>query len=1048
MKKNLIFILLFSAFLFFLQGIETLKAQNWEPTNGPYGGGIQCFAENESYLFAGTPGGVFGKGVFRSADNGANWTTVNNGLSNVGMGKDVSALNVSGSNIVASTGQGIYYTTNNGDNWTISSYGGQYVPNVFITVGTSILAGGGSGLYVSTDNGLTWTAQNNGFQGINPPNVPDIQSFTMNGTTLYAGTYQKGIFRSTDNGLTWTTVNGGLGTPSQLNTRNFSNLLVDNGDVFAGSYGQGVFRLRDNGNTWTNEITGLPTFNAKYIRSMLIDNSAIYISTIAGLYRSELAGAISWSLQDVVPSGLVIAELFGSGSEIFAATDRGVHISTDNTATWVPAYNGMLGLLVDGITTAGGTDMFASMNSGYFYRSVDAGETWNIGNMPGSPFFFNNYLFLYNNDWIYRSADNGATWQQIYEMGTLTRFSSMGSTLFARITCCEVLFYSNDNGDTWTPCTGALSQILSMANDGTNLYGATQQQGVIKSVDNGVNWTETSLPMDIPVRVVVTNGTYVFAGTSNYYEDPNIVPVGIYRSGDNGLTWTQVNNGLGSMDIGSLMINGTDLYAGTKAGVYKSTNNGDSWTFINEGFSTPPNATSLFVSGNYLYTNNWVPSVGGPVYKRALSGSAPDLPSEIVGSATPCIGSTQTYSVTNVTGVTYAWQVPADWTILSGNGTNSIVVTIGVQAGVVLVTPSNGWGSGPTQFLTVAPSSTVEATVTIIADQDNFCSGSSASITATPVEGGDAPVYQWFVNGVENTETGPVLTYIPSNNDQVYTLLTSSLSCVTNNPVQSNTLQLQVTEPVDVIVSITVDKNNVCAGDLMTFTATTTNGGDQPEYSWYVNDATAGENAPTFAYAPSNGDIISLVFTSSEWCVSQNPVTSNAIVAIVNALPEVSWTGFEPTIICIEDWGLVTLTGGLPEGGFYSGDGVSGNIFDQSVAGAGSHIITYTYTDANNCSNQATMELFVDECLGVTEFSSGLLVYPNPANDNLTVRLKDNQTILNITIFNNMGIRVYENHDVKSTETVTVPVQYLPSGNYLLKVTSNDGTLIKSIIIE
>ena len=48
----------------------------WVQTNGPYNGGINCFAVSGTNLFAGTING----GVFLSTDNGTSWTAVNNGL--------------------------------------------------------------------------------------------------------------------------------------------------------------------------------------------------------------------------------------------------------------------------------------------------------------------------------------------------------------------------------------------------------------------------------------------------------------------------------------------------------------------------------------------------------------------------------------------------------------------------------------------------------------------------------------------------------------------------------------------------------------------------------------------------------------------------------------------------------------------------------------------------------------------------------------------------------------------------------------------------------
>ena len=77
--------------------VNIVSAQ-WIQTNGPYGGYIISIAISGTNIFAGTDGG----GVFFSSDNGANWTAVNNGLTNT----NVHSLAISGTNIFAGTDGG------------------------------------------------------------------------------------------------------------------------------------------------------------------------------------------------------------------------------------------------------------------------------------------------------------------------------------------------------------------------------------------------------------------------------------------------------------------------------------------------------------------------------------------------------------------------------------------------------------------------------------------------------------------------------------------------------------------------------------------------------------------------------------------------------------------------------------------------------------------------------------------------------------------------------------------------------------------------------
>jgi hypothetical protein len=77
----------------------------------------------------------------------------------------------------------------------------------------------------------------------------------------------------------------------------------------------------------------------------------------------------------------------------------------------------------------------------------------------------------------------------------------------------------------------------------------------------------------------------------------------------------------------------------------------------------------------------------------------PAQPGSINGPGSACSGSNVTFSVGNVSGITYTWFVPSGCVITSGQGTNTIDVTVGSASGNVEVVPSNSCGNGPGRSL-------------------------------------------------------------------------------------------------------------------------------------------------------------------------------------------------------------------------------------------------------------------------------------------------------------------------------------------------------------
>ncbi|HLP55343.1 MAG TPA: T9SS type A sorting domain-containing protein [Fluviicola sp.] len=180
-----------------------------------------------------------------------------------------------------------------------------------------------------------------------------------------------------------------------------------------------------------------------------------------------------------------------------------------------------------------------------------------------------------------------------------------------------------------------------------------------------------------------------------------------------------------------------------------------------------------------------------------------------------------------------------------------------------------------------------------------------------------------------------------------------------------------------------------------------------------------------------------------------NGCAGNATTNItVNAAPSVSISALPD--LCIYN-SAVTLTQGTPAGGTYSGTGVSGGSFDPSVAGEGTHVITYTYTTVDGCTGNALENLVVDSCLAVNELSeTDLMIVPNPANDVITISYTNTTTgEVELSLTSADGkIVAYRTIQATASFNETLDVSALSSGVYFVKLNMNTGTVSKKIIVQ
>jgi uncharacterized protein (TIGR02145 family) len=147
--------------------------------------------------------------------------------------------------------------------------------------------------------------------------------------------------------------------------------------------------------------------------------------------------------------------------------------------------------------------------------------------------------------------------------------------------------------------------------------------------------------------------------------------------------------------------------------------------------------------------------------------------------------------------------------------------------------------------------------ISISAFANPVCEGLPVTFTATPVNGGAMPAYQWQVNGINTGTNNPGFTYTPVDGDLVTCTLTSNAECVTNNPATSNSISMSVGDAPDVNLTVCFDtittinakpfklKGGVPLGG-------TYSGPGVNQITGYFNPAMAGAGLKTISYSYTN----------------------------------------------------------------------------------------------------------------------------------------------------------------------------------------------------
>ncbi len=327
---------------------------------------------------------------------------------------------------------------------------------------------------------------------------------------------------------------------------------------------------------------------------------------------------ISWMSKATPATGYVV----GEGGTILQTVDNG--------QTWRQLSSGTASNLYD-VRFQGISKGWAVGDNGTILSTTDSGKTWSPQasgvtssllsvfapppGTSGSPM-----VVVGKGGAALWSVNNGTNWDTASPppgtrrtLRAVQYFSNDGALGVPTLALGDMgsgVYVSANSGTNWTYASSNLPEsyiFTSMAVAAGKVFAGTRGGGVFLSTDNGTNWTAVNSGLaNTLVQTLLLSGSNLFAGTQS----------GVFLSTNNGTNWIAVNSGLTNTNVQAFAVSGANIFAGTQGGVFLSTNNGTGWTAINTGL-TNTNVQALAASG----VNVFAGTNGSGIFRSTDTGA-------------------------------------------------------------------------------------------------------------------------------------------------------------------------------------------------------------------------------------------------------------------------------------------------------------------------------------------------------------------------------------------------------------------------------------------
>jgi PKD repeat protein len=1009
----------------------------------------------------GDPNTVYAAGtVFKkSTDGGLTWTTITTGLTGIGrMAIAVTPANntyvyvlaaKSSDNgflaLIRSTNSGTSFTTrmastttNNILGWDNGAdAGGQGWYDLAIAASPTNaeeIYTGGVNIWKSTNGGTSFTLNAHWFGGYSKPyvhaDIHDLIFLPGSGTTVFSGC-DGGVFKTSNSGTAWSDISANLAIAQQYRI----GLSASNANLLVSGHQDNGTNKYNNG-PWS-QIYGGDGMEAFIDRT---NDNIIYASYVYGEYVKSTNGGTS-----------------------FAAITTGIPFGT-GTQDWLCAWH------QDPVTA---NTIYAGGRAA-LYRTTNGGTSWSALGTPTGTGNITDFVICPSNNTIIYSIKSGT----------------------------NAVSKSTNSGTNWTAVstglpTGVAPTSITVSNTDPNLvfvtysgYGATNK--VYKSSNGGTSWTNLSsgLP-NIPVNTIVyqnnsaNRGIYIGTDVGVYYMDDTT-------------PWISFNNGLPNVAIRDLEIyyptgrlraatygRGTwdsDLYSAVPSVPIANYNadrivicEGQSVNFTNSSLNLPTSYTWSFAGGTpstSTVTNPTITYSTAGIYSVTLTATnTQGSDDEIrIGYVTVLSASGGPLPISE--GFVTATFAPTGWTLV-----NPDAGTTWVRSATVGNTPT----SGNSMFFDNYNFDDRGNNDELRTPHLNFTGLSSAKMTFDVAH---APYDATLVDGLEvlistdcelnwtslysksyttlATAAATTAAFVPTAtqwrtdtvnltpyiNQQNVTLAIRNLAGYGNNIYVDNINISGVTVGVAPTASFTVNAANICPGNSVTFTNTST--GSPTSYSWNFAGGTPASStaaSPTISY--TNAGVYAVTLTATNAFGSDPEIRINYITVTSN--PGV--TSLVTNVDCNGGAnGQINLT---PSGGTapYSFNWTGGvTTEDRSALTAG--IYTVTISDANGCTTSNNITITQPANVVSSTVSTNNVTCFGASNGNINLTLSggtapytfnwtggvttEDRTGLSAGVYT-VTIRDANNCSITNSATITQPSSAVSSTAISSNVSCNGG---------